>query len=407
MKAISSAAAAVIIATISISLVGSYFLSKRIMEGPTEVGRLGIGILQTQWQESSCTLSDSTCSCASVPRCRGDSDCYPENGGDATCTADCPPRDHTTVVNNCNAYYNHDCHCPKNKCAGSCTCLVDGSCNYICDPYWYNDDEIDSNGCENAPPKYSNPIGSGPQNPNPGDAVYHWVNWEDINGASLDTAILEVNGSGGNCDQTVNVSFYGLSGTSELANISWQVGSNCGGKVIAWRQYTNDTVNRWNVSSIQTYTVFIPVIDLSFNLKLPGIDPIESSGTKPGTATTPLEFNATSKTDYNVVPCVYGYGCSSGYIQDAMIPIFNFTNTGTTAEKWNISLSQALPPYIHLYGDTDNSRAGATEITTSGWIAVENVPVGEYREVWLWVDFVDALPGAVDIAINHTSMSTT
>ncbi len=406
MKAISSSATAVIIAMVAISLVGSYFLSKRIT-GPTELEKLGLFDMSRELQEASCTVLDGECYKTGEIICDpglGGTDCYRPD----SCITGCEDRTNAVVIgDNCTASYSSGCTCRSNlKCSGrTATCTVSGFCNYTCLSDWYNDDNDSTNGCENAPPRYSNPISSSPSNPNPGDTVYHWFNWEDINGASLDTAILEVNGSGTNCDQIVNVSFYGLSGTSDLANISWQVGSNCGGKIIAWRQYANDTAGRWNVSELQTYNVLVPAVDLSFNITLPGLDPIESSETRPGTMTTPLEFNATAKTDYDVVPCVYGYGCDAGYIQDATTPIFIFTNTGNTAEKWNISLSQTLPSYIHLYGDTDNSRTGAVEITVNGWVAADNIPVGEYREVWLWADFVDALPGQVDIAINHTSIS--
>jgi hypothetical protein len=176
--------------------------------------------------------------------------------------------------------------------------------------------------------------------------------------------------------------------------------SNYGDSVIT----ADTTVTTYEAFDI-TFLLVEPI--LSFNMKLPGLAPIGSSRTKLGSLTTPIEFNATAKTDYDIVPCVYGYGCNPGYLQDATTPIFNFTNTGNVAEKWNVSLSQALPSYIHLYGNTVNTRTGATEITTNGWIAANNIPVDGHSQVWLWADFVDALPGRVDIAINHTSMSAT
>jgi len=143
---------------------------------------------------------------------------------------------------------------------------------------------------------------------------------------------------------------------------------------------------------------------LSFDIQLSGEPWVSSSKTKPGTLTTPINFTATSKTEYNVIPCVY----NSNSCQDATTPIFNFTNTGNVAEKWNISLSQALPSYIHLYGNTVNSRVGETEITTSGWIFSNNIHVNGYAEVWLWADYLNAPSGPrIEIAINHTSMSAT
>jgi hypothetical protein len=138
------------------------------------------------------------------------------------------------------------------------------------------------------------------------------------------------------------------------------------------------------------------------------LDPIESSGTEPGTATSAIEFNASSKTESNVEPCVFDWDCADGYKQDANsnIPIFNFTNTGSTTEQWNISLSESLPSYITLYGNTSIDST-LQEITTSGWIASNNIPPGGFVEVWLWANFIDAPPGTVVIALNHTSTPTT
>jgi len=160
--------------------------------------------------------------------------------------------------------------------------------------------------------------------------------------------------------------------------------------------------NYLGVANNDTLNAYIKVSALSFSIKLPGRPWISSSKTKPGTLTTPINFSAVAKTEYNVVPCVY----SSNYCQDATTPIFNFTNTGGKAEKWNISLSQALPSYIHLYGNT-SSNSTLQEINISGWIVANNIPVGGYAQAWLWADFVDVPPGKVEIAINHTSMTAT
>jgi hypothetical protein len=158
------------------------------------------------------------------------------------------------------------------------------------------------------------------------------------------------------------------------------------------------------VTAYESFEIAFLLVEpiLSFNITLPGLSPIQSSGTKPGTLTTPINFSATHKTEYNVVPCVY----NSNDCQDATTPIFNFTNTGNIAEKWSISLSQALPSYIHLYGNT-SSNPSLQEITTIEWTAANNIPVNGYAEVWLWADFIDVPPGRVDIAINHTSTTAT
>ena len=145
-------------------------------------------------------------------------------------------------------------------------------------------------------------------------------------------------------------------------------------------------------------------VALPFEIKLPGIDPIVSSGIAPGTLSTPIEFNASDSTDYDVQPCVYGYGCAPGFTQDTNTPIFNFTNTGSIAEKWNISLSESLPSYITLYGNTSLDST-LQEINTNGWIANNNVPPQGFVKVWLWANFINAQAGTVsNIFINHTSI---
>lgn len=179
---------------------------------------------------------------------------------------------------------------------------------------------------------------------------------------------------------------------------------------IAFSNYGDTAITA--AATVTTYEAFDITFLLiepvqSFNLLLPGLTPIESSRIKPGTMTTALDFNASAKTDLNVVPCVYGYGCALGYKQDDATPIFTFTNTGNLAEGWNISLSQSLPSYITLYGNTNTDRADATQITTNGWLVSDNIPIGNSVQVWLWADFIDALPGRVDIAINHTSTKAT
>ena len=152
-----------------------------------------------------------------------------------------------------------------------------------------------------------------------------------------------------------------------------------------------------------TFLLIEPI--LTFNITLPGLVPIESSKTQPGTLTTSIEFNASNPTDSNVQPCVVGYGCLSGYKQDASTPIFTFTNTGNTAEQWNISLSESLSSYgITLYGNT-SSNPTLQEITMNGWNVSNNIPIGSSVQAWIWADFVDSPPGTVgNIYINHTTL---
>jgi hypothetical protein len=144
---------------------------------------------------------------------------------------------------------------------------------------------------------------------------------------------------------------------------------------------------------------------LSFDIQLPGEPWISSSKTKPGTLTTPIEFNASGSTDLKVQPCVIGYDCTPEHKQNSSAAIFIFKNTGNIAEQWNISLSESLSSYgITLYGNT-SSNPTLQEIKTNGWIANNNIPVGGTVQAWLWADFVDSPAGTVgNIFINHTSL---
>jgi hypothetical protein len=148
----------------------------------------------------------------------------------------------------------------------------------------------------------------------------------------------------------------------------------------------------------------------SFTIDLPGEVTVSSSGTSPGNPTTKIEFYPPTKTETGIEPCVYDWSCAVGHIQDASsnIPIFTFTNTGSSAEQWIISLNTDLPGDIELYGDTDNDRTGATLITTSDWIVDSNIPSSESVDVYLWADFTDAAPpGTVIVSILHRSASAT
>jgi glutamine cyclotransferase len=161
-----------------------------------------------------------------------------------------------------------------------------------------------------------------------------------------------------------------------------------------------------NVNNNDTLNAYIRIGSrLSFDIQLPGEPWIPSSKTKPGTLTTPIEFNASGSTDLKVQPCVVGYSCASGYKQDTSTPIFTFKNTGNIAERWNISLSQSLSSYgITVYGNT-SSNPTLQEINTSGWIASNNIPVGSSVKAWLWADFVNSPAGTIpNIYINHTSL---
>lgn len=157
MKAISSTAITVIVAVISVTLVGSYFLSREITERSPWLE--GLGLIQpletSQWQEA-CTLADIDCSCSSPSvRCNGDdSICDPnsgQSGADPCALAPCPGKDNASVVDNCGINYD-GCLCSprNNKCTGrTCTCDPTGICDYTCNLGWSDcDDDFLNNDCE-------------------------------------------------------------------------------------------------------------------------------------------------------------------------------------------------------------------------------------------------------------------
>ncbi|MEK6945951.1 MAG: hypothetical protein AABW63_04135 [Nanoarchaeota archaeon] len=104
-----------------------------------------------------------------------------------------------------------------------------------------------------AAPSYSNPSTNN-SNPLPGSTVSHNTNWTDD--TQLSYAILEINSTGASCDTLTNVTVNStFAGITNWSNMSWAVPNACEGKTIGWKQYTNDSSNNLNVTTLQTYTV--------------------------------------------------------------------------------------------------------------------------------------------------------
>ncbi|MEM5846800.1 MAG: sialidase family protein [Candidatus Aenigmatarchaeota archaeon] len=136
---------------------------------------------------------------------------------------------------------------------GSCTCSSTGSCTYTCNPGWFNDDGIVTNGCENQAPKWFTPSENS-TNPNPGDAVKFSVNWTDVVGAAgkglgINYTWFSWNASGVNCDTWVNISFTPRNNVNSIWHNETQIiPTACAGKKIVWKQYANDSAGEINVS---------------------------------------------------------------------------------------------------------------------------------------------------------------
>ncbi|MFH8109615.1 MAG: hypothetical protein QXO95_03675, partial [Candidatus Aenigmatarchaeota archaeon] len=129
---------------------------------------------------------------------------------------------------------------------GSCTCSSTGGCTYTCNPGWFNDDGIVTNGCENQAPKWFTPSENS-TNPNPGDAVKFSVNWTDVVGAAgmglgINYTWFSWNASGVNCDTWVNISFTPRNNVNSIWHNETQIiPTACAGKKIVWKQYANDS----------------------------------------------------------------------------------------------------------------------------------------------------------------------
>jgi len=128
----------------------------------------------------------------------------------------------------------------------------------------YMSANVDYTGPADSPPTWQNPSVND-STPDPNQIISHNINWTDN---ALSYATLEINGTGASCSTTANVSSTTLSGLSQWANLSWVVGNSCEGKAVGWRQYANDSLNQWNVTDLQTYTVN-------------NVNPIASFGTNP------------------------------------------------------------------------------------------------------------------------------
>jgi hypothetical protein len=124
---------------------------------------------------------------------------------------------------------------------------------------------------------------------------------------------------------------------------------------------------------------------VGFTITLPG--QIAITAAEGGSATSNMEFNLTGgNTASNVNPCVTG----GGTCQSSGTPIFVFTNTGTALLNWYTYLDTNMPTSMTLKGKTDNNPAGATTITTSGWLVASSIAASSSQNAWLWTDFSGA-----------------
>jgi hypothetical protein len=369
-----------------------------------------IEILQAaaeSWEESCTVFPSCSCSFEGAP-CR---QVWCNEGQlSASCNAQpCPERDHAIVSETCSEYLiTDDCTakdgiCLEGICRTHCAIDCTGSCSYTCESNWYNDDGVNNNGCENAVPRWYTPEINDTQ-VFVEDVVSFNINWTDITGTTseglgINYTWFSWNASGENCDTWENVSGSytpQLNALSLWFNYTQTILAACEGKTIAWIQYANDSAGRENVTDLQFFTV----LDISFNLTLPGETPRTSLDSPPGTQTVSIGLNSSAKTDYFVVPCTLNNNC-----QDSSTPIFNFMNIGNTVIQWNISVNQTLLPGMVLFG---NSSLSPTEVVLANetgvypWI-VGSVDPNDNLAVWLWANFTNVQTGELAIEIYHKS----
>src|SRR3990167_5334331 len=199
----------------------------------------------------------------------------------------------------------------------------------------YMSASVDYTGPADSPPTWQNPSVND-STPDPNQIISHNINWTDN---ALSYATLEINGTGASCSTTANVSSTTLSGLSQWANLSWVVGNSCEGKAVGWRQYANDSLNQWNVTDLQTYTVN-------------NVNPIASFGTNP-------------------------------------IDNLNSTSTSITFElKGSDNL---LLSYLIIYSNWSGSwianSTNATPINDTYWnITINGIPEGKNHKWAVWVN---------------------
>jgi hypothetical protein len=219
------------------------------------------------WTEATCTLSDNTYVCCSdLASCQIPSHCAQASCGGDTCDVVCTSRPNSTSSSagcTMSPAGGYSCACTV-QCGGELgsTCTVSGTCSYTCTSGWFNDDGSGSgDGCENAAPFWGNASESN-TNPTVGASVTFSTSWSDNTGDNATSGLnvnytwFSWNASGTNCNEWANMSFTSRGTPFTWHNETQTMPSACAGKGIAWMQYANDSMNRINVSTVRTITVF-------------------------------------------------------------------------------------------------------------------------------------------------------
>jgi hypothetical protein len=164
--------------------------------------------------------------------------------------------------------------------------------------------------------------------------------------------------------------------------------------------------------TVSTTVWFNVPSDITFTVTIPGKGAVAGS-------TTDIEYNATVPT-ITKVNCTVREG--GGQSQTALVPCFNYTNTGNRAINITLQFGSALPTGVTVKAGHNNSAwlasCTCTDLvggcplddcvvvpaTPTTAVKVANIPYASYKDVWMWADYASYMGGAGNSrALSHTS----
>ncbi|MEM4255269.1 MAG: hypothetical protein QXR53_02980 [Candidatus Norongarragalinales archaeon] len=170
----------------------------------------------------------------------------------------------------------------------------------------------------------------------------------------------------------------------------------------------------------QTTVFFNVPTSTAFTVTLPGQGAVSSNSTQnpnsPPTAN--IEFNASSSTVNNVVPCVTGGSCQSGEGPSGT-PIFQYDNTGNVNISIQLIFNSTLPSGVTVRANSSWDNGGVSNGTAFAGDrpvnATENTTLGtnidwnaaSFLNVYMYANFSAVVGGTrTTRLLNHTSVSS-
>ena len=164
-----------------------------------------------------------------------------------------------------------------------------------------------------------------------------------------------------------------------------------------------------------TTTVYFNVpSSISFTVTLPG-----QSATASG-ASADIEYNSSIVTATKI-NCTVRPGNANN--QTALVPCFNYSNTGNRVINVTLQFGTALPTGVMVKAGHNNSAWAATctctdlagtacntnqcvEVNDSVAVKVANIAYAGYKDVWMWADYSSYSGGASNSrTLTHTSQA--